>query len=287
MTALTRRRALALTAAFAAMPTGARAETWRGRAFGAEVSLTLRGPRAEAAAALAEARGILRGVERLFSLYDPTSALSRLNRTGRLDEPEARFMALMRAADRAHRLTDGLFDPTVQPLWHAPAAARAAVGWDRVRRNAEAIVLAPGQALAFNGIAQGFATDLVTEALAARGAREVLVDLGEQRALGGPWRLGLHDPAAGYLGTRTLHGGAIATSSPGAMALPGGGAYILHPTARPLWSTVSVEAREATLADALSTAFTMMSRARIETAAREAGLGRVTLVDGAGDLVTV
>ena len=73
-----------------------------------------------------------------------------------------------------HRATGGAFDPSVQPLWQALArggdveAARALTGWERVTIGQD-ITLAPGQALTFNGIAQGFATDVVTDLLASRG----------------------------------------------------------------------------------------------------------------------
>ncbi len=290
---LTRRRLLTISAAFACAPHLARADTWQGRAFGGDVSLTLHGPREITAPAISDARATMRGIEMLFSLYDPASALSELNASGQLKAPSPDFLALMHASDAARRATDGLFDPTIQPLWRAFAtggdvrAARAAIGWSRVRFDAHRITLAPGQALTFNGIAQGFATDRVTDTLRAMGLTRVLVNIGEHRALGGPYRLALHDPGAGHLGTRTLSDGAIATSSPGALSL-GTGAHILHPTQRPRWSTVSVEAADATTADAFSTALVFASRdqiARIKD--RAPALQRITLVDAAGDLTTI
>ncbi|SLN16140.1 Thiamine biosynthesis lipoprotein ApbE precursor [Roseivivax jejudonensis] len=293
-----RRRFLALAAAFACTPRGARAGTWQGRALGAEVSVTLHGPRAEVDAALAEVPALLDRIERTFSLYDPNSELSRLNRTGRLPSPSPWMRALVAEADAAHRLTGGLFDPTVQPLWRAlaergdAAAARRHVGWQRVRR-ADCIRLEAGQALTFNGIAQGFATDTVRDRLAERGFTRALIDIGEQAALGGPWRLGLVDPDGGPLGQRTLHGGAIATSSPGALRLrpgdrDGDDGHILAPDGRaPLWSTLSVEASRATRADALSTAAVFLDRAALARLRTRARLARITAVDAAGDLSTL
>jgi thiamine biosynthesis lipoprotein len=287
-----RRRFLTLAAAFACAPRLAHAMTWRGRALGADMSVTLHGPREETAAALAAIPTHLAEVERLFSLYDPDSLLSRLNERGRLDAPPPAFVALMSAADRAHRLTDGRFDPTVQPLWQAlaknanPDPARAAIGWGRIRQR-DPIRLGAGQRLTFNGIAQGFATDRVRKDLQARGFTHALVDLGEQAALGGPFRLGLHDPAAGFLGQRTLQGNAIATSSPGALRL-GKATHILSPGGEaPRWSTLSVEAAEATLADALSTAAVFMDRARLARLKRDAGLIRITAVDHDGRLISL
>ncbi|MCG6903476.1 MAG: FAD:protein FMN transferase [Rhodobacter sp.] len=288
---LTRRRFLTISAAFAGMPSIAQAESWQGYAFGAEVSLTIRGPRQVTVPALAGARALLREVERRFSLYDPDSDLSRLNATGRLALGPG-FHALLQAADHAHRITGGLFDPTVQPLWLAladgrdPGDALRAVGWNRVRFDLARVALDRGQALTFNGIAQGYATDLITESLAARGLTDLLVNIGEYRGIGGPWRLGLSDPVHGHLGTRTLTGGAIATSSPAAMSL-GRHGHILHPAARPQWSTVAVEAPNAMLADSLSTAMTLAPRDQIEAILKAQDGLRVTLVDFDGNLTTL
>lgn len=289
---LTRRRFLTITAAIAAAPASAATARWQGRALGADVSLTIRGPRDAATRAIAAARNLLNEIEGLFSLYDPASALSRLNAHGVLPAPDPRFLALMQAADHGHRLTEGLFDPTIQPLWRAlakggdTAAARARVGWSRVRCDPARITLGTGQALTFNGIAQGFATDLITEHLAASGLTDALVNIGEYRALGGPWQLAISDPAHGYLGMATLTGGAIATSSPAALLL-GAQAHILHPNARAQWSTVSVQADTATLADCLSTALCLAPHDQIAALSDLPEVRRIALVDFDGNLSTL
>lgn len=282
---MNRRRFLALAAAAAATP--AAAETrWQGRAFGADCQLVLHGPMRAAKAALAGLPALIDRIEAEFSLHRP-SALTGLNATGRLADPSPAFRAVVALADAVHRLTDGAFDPSVQPLWQAAAERRSAsgpIGWHRVRRDA-GIALEPGMALTFNGIAQGFGADAVKAHLAAHGFDQALIDMGEQAALGGPFRLGLIDPAHGQLASRSLTDSAIATSSPMA-TLVGGQPHILHPKGLPpLWSTVSVEARTAALADALSTALVFLPADRIE-ALRHPGLIRVTLIDAEGNLTT-
>jgi thiamine biosynthesis lipoprotein len=289
---LSRRRFLIISASFALTPKIASAQTWKGRAFGADVSLTIRGANEPAKAALAEARRVISQVESLFNLYDSTSALSRLNATGELLQPAPQFLELMRAANNAHAITDGLFDPSIQPLWKAlaegrsPTAAIDAIGWERVRFGARAVRLEKAQELTFNGIAQGFATDLVTEALRSHGLENALVNIGEYRSLGGPWQLALRDPIHGDLGMRTLRGGAIATSSPDTTPL-GPNGHILHRSAQPKWSSVSVEAATATLADSLSTAMVLASRDEIEVMRKKVEISRITLVDQSGDLITL
>jgi thiamine biosynthesis lipoprotein len=287
-----RRRFLTLAACFACAPRFALAATWQGRALGADVSVTLSGPREATEAALAAIPARLDQVERLFSLYREDSALVELNRTGRLRAPDPVFAALLDAADHAHRLTGGLFDPTVQPLWQALAlgenaqAPRQAIGWARITRS-PAITLDTGQALTLNGIAQGFATDLVAQDLRTQGFARALVDIGEQAALGGPYRLGLMDPEFGLIGQRTLTDSATATSSPGALRL-GEATHILSPDGRPpLWSTISIEAPSATLADALSTAAVFMDEPALRDLKNSAALHRITAVSQDGDMITI
>ena len=288
-----RRRFLAISGAcLLASPAQARTHRWRGFALGAEAEITIHGPDPIAVPALAHVQSHLTAVEAQFSLFDPQSALSRLNREGVLDAPAKAFRDLLAAVDTVHRATDGLFDPTVQLLWQAlaagrdPATLRHLVGWERVSASSSKVSLGQGQALTLNGIAQGFATDLVTNALKRAGVARTLVNIGEFRGLGGPWRLGISDPEHGLLATRTLGNGAIATSSPQGTLVNGRG-HILHQEASPLWSTVSVEAETATIADGLSTALTMAPLDMIETIPGHYGVRRITLIDHAGDLITI
>ncbi|MWB76431.1 FAD:protein FMN transferase [Pseudooceanicola sp. 216_PA32_1] len=288
---MNRRRFLTIAACAAVLPVGARAVDWRGQVFGADARITLTGP-GDAAAALNAVRGELRRLEALFSLHDPGSELSRLNRAGRLERASPDMRAILAECDRAWRLTGGAFDPTVQPLWRAlaegrdPRPAADAVGWDGVRMRDGAVSMRPGQALTLNGIAQGYAADRVAALLAGRGYRDALVDMGEMAALGGPFRVGVADPVQGLLAQETLRDAAIATSSPGAMSL-GAGGHILGPSGQvPLWSTVSVMADSATRADALSTALCLCDRATAHRLLRDGMARRILLVDEAGNLIS-
>ncbi len=290
---LNRRRFLSISAAcMLATPARAQIHRWQGRALGAEVDITLHAPAEIAEPALDRARGSLDAVMAQFDLFDPASTVSRLNRTGHLDAPDVMFRRLMQACTQVHAATGGLFDPTVQPLWRAlaegqpPEATRALIDWSRVRHSAASVTLGEGQALTFNGIAQGFATDLVAEALRDAGLERTLVNIGRFRGTGGPWRLGISDPEIGMIGTRTLTSSAIATSSPKAVPL-GGQGHILHGHAKPRWSTVSVEAATATMADGFSTALTMARLEDIRAAVGTFGIRRITLVSDQGDVSRV
>lgn len=263
---MNRRRFIAIAAAAAAAPAGAGATTrWRGVALGAEAEITLRGEGAKDA--LAHALNALRSVEAEFSLYQQDSAISRLNRDGWI-RPSQTFRALSDLCDRLHHGTNGLFDPTVQALWLALArggderAARVVIGWSRIER-ADSIRLGHGQSVTFNGVAQGFAADRVSAALAEAGFAETLVNVGEFRAGEGAWRIGVAAPDGALLDIVTLSDGAIATSSPAATMI-GGRSHILNVAGRrPQWSTVSVAAPSAALADGLSTALCLADEAEM------------------------
>lgn len=273
-----RRRFLTIAAAAIALPArAAEPAVWSGRAMGADGRIVLHG------ASPALARQLFRRVERAlirteghFSLH-ADSALTRLNRDGRLARPAPEMLEVLRLSDRVHQATGGAFDPTVQPLWLAVATggdvaeARRAVGWTRVRVSDDAIALAPGMALTFNGIAQGHAADRIAALLRAEGFGDVLIDMGEVMALGTnggrDWQAGVAAPDGTEVARVGLTDRALATSSPLGTRIGTGAAHILHPKGTPpRWSTVAVSAKDAATADALSTAFCLMDRPAIDAA---------------------
>ncbi|MEZ5912364.1 MAG: FAD:protein FMN transferase [Paracoccaceae bacterium] len=245
---------------------------WNGRGLGAALSLRLDGADpARAALTFARIEAEIARLEALFSLHRD-SALTRLNRDGRLAWPSPDMLDILALGVRVHRATDGAFDPTVQPLWQAlvtggdPAPARAAIGFGRVVFAPQGIRLDRGQALTLNGIAQGWAADRIATLLRAEGYASALIDMGEIAAVGAPqgrpaWQVGLADTGAQV----ALCDRALATSAPGATRIGAGLGHILGPQGQPpLWRLVSVSAPAAGLADALSTAFCLMPREAID-----------------------
>ena len=272
---MNRRRFLTLTAA-ALAPLPGHAETvtaWEGTGLGTSLSLRLRGAAPHhARQTFARVEAEITRIESLASLYRD-SALTRLNRDGHLAWPSPDLVDLLTLAGQVHRATGGAFDPTVQPLWLALAqgtdteAARALIGWDRIRLTPEEIRLDPGQALTLNGIAQGWAADRIAALLRAQGFTEALVDMGELAALGQRgWPAVIADPDGATLAETRLANRALATSSPRG-TLVNGQPHILGPQGQPLLcKTVSVSAPSAAVADALSTAFCLMERPAIDAA---------------------
>ncbi|WP_429820523.1 FAD:protein FMN transferase [Ensifer sp. B1-9] len=289
-----KRRRFLFIAAAVAFAGSARCEvtSWQAEMFGGTVRVDLRGPHGLSEKVMRRIVETIAEVEASASLFKPGSALSRLNAIGHLDDPPSAFIDLLGLADRLFKVTGGRFDPTVQPLWRALAEgrdsteAREAIGWDKVQIEPP-IRLGRGQALTFNGIAQGYAADRVRELLREAGYGQALVEMGEFAAIGGPFSVAVEDPDLGEIAVRRLAGNAIATSSPSAMRV-GNGFHIIGPKGeRPCWSTISVEANSAALADGFSTAFCLMSPDDIRAAIHQTpSITRVTAVDLTGDIST-
>jgi len=296
---LSRRRFIAIAAAAGALgsrpgraKSGAADQfTWRGVALGAQASLTLQ--HSDEAAVRTAIEACLSEVARLegiFSLHRADSALVRLNRTGAQDDAPQDLRVLLAQALRLSAATDGAFDPTVQPLWafyaehfngsdpdprgpseHDIARVRGAIGWQHVQMEGSRIAFSkPGMALTLNGIAQGYITDRIGDLLRARGFRHVLVNMGEQLAIGpkldaNAWTIGIADPLnpAAAIEELALREGAVATSSGNGFRFDAAGRFthILDPAtgapARQV-ASVTVVAPRASEADALSTAFSVL-----------------------------
>ena len=273
-----RRRFLTITAAaLCAAPAAANPARWQGRAFGAEAQIAIAGlPDHRAALLWPKIEALIEQIEADFSLHR-ASTLTRLNETGVIANPTRALQNILAVSDRAHKATGGVFDPSIQPLWLATAqagdlaAARKNIGWSRVKWSEAEIRLEPDMALTLNGVAQGFAADVIAEYLFGKRFFNVMVDMGEVMALGlngtAPWRVGIAGPDGTQLGESALQNRALATSSPRGTLIGADAPHILHPGgSAPLWSTVSVSSPSAAVADALSTAFCLMDRAAIEDA---------------------
>ena len=161
---------------------------------------------------------------------------------------------------------------TTSPLRVGPSRAR--LGLDAVLNNGPKLFFTqPGQALTFNGIAQGLATDRAIRVLRRLGYRNLLANLGEfhalgHRSVGDPWRIGVEHPATREIVAeiRTeLTGTAIATSVPQA-TLVRGRPHIFDPLDRSgeRWLSVTVQHTDTALADAWSTALAAAPRSLTE-----------------------
>jgi len=306
-----RRRVLRILAVAAALPfvsgAGASVYEWRGQALGAQARLRLvHGDGAKVRWAVAACLDEIKRLERVFSLFDPASELSRLNRDGRLAGASHDLRLVLAEATRMSLASGGAFDVTVQPLWRAMArhfaahpgaapdrrvvdAALARVDFHQLDIDGAAVGFRqPGMAVTLNGIAQGYITDRVAELLRDMGFERVLVEAGEIYALSAaadspPWTVAL----AGTGRRLRLADSAVATSSGPAIVFEPSGAHhhLLDPRtgASPAhYASVSVVAGTALRADALSTALSLLPLDAAASLLAAAGRARAifALADG-------
>lgn len=334
MNAITRNRRrfigiMAATAAWGAIPWpirhasaaatahGDTLTSWRGIALGADAELHIHHPdRGFARRLIGQSITEVRRLEQVFSLYDDASALVRLNADGRLDDAPTDLIRLLHASQGFSEMTNGAFDPTVQPLWQLYARTAAAglaapnpadlrhvlrqVDYRAIVLDGRSVRLArSGMALTLNGIAQGYITDRVTELLRDAGLEYALVDMGEIRGLAmnpgdRDWHVGL----AGEGSDRTplkivdIRNRAVSTSSGAGTPMNEAGTitHLFDPrtgAARPRYRSVSISANDATTADALSTACSLMEEADIRSLAARLDLQAWVLRTGESGLTAL
>lgn len=159
---------------------------WKGIALGSGAELRLYGvDRKQAGDLVNKVLAEVARLEKIFSLYRDDSVISRLNREGRLNHPPADLLAVLSLSREIYRLTQGAFDPSIQPLWNFYAdyfrrhpnaetpppqsgirEVLQKVGFDKVEFDDTEIRFAErGMGLSLNGIAQGYITDKVVELL--------------------------------------------------------------------------------------------------------------------------
>lgn len=218
----------------------------------------------------------------LYSRFDGTSELSRLNAQGYLERPSPAFLDLLRLAAQISDASSGAFDVSIKPVLdvYASGMAQSArlsesladalqlVGHTGIRIGQERIELArSGMALTFDGIAKGAIVDAGVAALREHGFDSVIVEAGGdlttsgERGQGEPWRIALRPPRS--TGVRmpvlALHHGAVATSGDSLHAFAPDLSlhHILDPkrgTSPSELASVTVVAPTCALADALATA---------------------------------
>ena len=251
----------------------------------------------------------IRSVEKQMSLFDPDSAVSRLNRQGELRKPDAQLLSVLTLAQHVSRRSAGAFDVTMQPLWRlwslhsqsqtlppskALSQTRSLVNWQAMTVSADVIRLhAKGMGVSLNGIAQGYAADKVRAVLQAHGVQHSLIDTREttflgQSSKGEGWRFAVEPSAASSSVPPIIntHGWAVATSSDAHTVFSADHVHhhILNPHTGDSprhWASASVIAPSCALADALTKVFFMCPPQGVERLAKAWGVD-VVLQDKRG-----
>ena len=278
---------------------------WRERMLlGFGTSLWLKAGHANAdqlEAALSAAVAAIRSVERQMSLFDPDSALSRLNAQGFLSQPDTQLLSVLKLSRTVSSQSGGAFDVSMQPLWQvwsqtaaeARMPSRREVQRARQRVNWRAVEATPsmlrlnqqGMGLSLNGIAQGYAADCARAALQSHGILHALIDTGETTSLGHApddkaWSFDIEnavstlpDATPSQAPLLLCDGRAMATSSDAHTVFSADHLHhhILNPDtgySPTHWSSVTVIASSCVLADALTKVFFMLPPSEVLSAAR-------------------
>jgi thiamine biosynthesis lipoprotein len=276
----------------------ARAQRWAGETMGTTWSVVAMLPAQADADALEQGiRAVLDGVIAQMSNWAPDSDVSRFNRAaaGTWVALPADCLRVLACALQVARDSGGAYDPSAGPLvdlWgfgpaprcSAPPAhgqvvqARRQCGWGRVQLDADGgRALQPGGvSLDFCAIAKGFAVDAVAQYLQAHGVAHHLTEIGGElrghgvKPDGMPWWVALETPPGGGAATQeqtlvALHGLSVATSGDYRRFFDSEGRRYAHtidprtgyPASHAL-ASVTVLHAECMMADALSTALTVL-----------------------------
>ncbi len=240
----------------------------------------------------------LADINRSMSTYDPESEISRFNAIRSTSEaftPSDDFLNVLHVAAELHRLTDGAWDGTLDPLitlWGFGRKgtvdripddddidrALAHVGFDRIRLDPSGTIgkIDPAVTLDLASIAKGYGVDEIARLLGDRGFSDFLVEIGGEvyargrRKDGKPWRVGINRPERGAAFNDVyravpLTDRAMATSGDYRIFFRVGDrsySHILDPqTGQPVTNGVvsaTVVAANCTVADGLATALMVM-----------------------------
>lgn len=280
---------------------GAAVHTLAGRSMGTSWNVKFAGPAGlDTAALTAAVQSELDLVVAQMSHWEPGSNLGRFNRAPAGSEhalPPV-FAEVLACALEVAAASGGAFDPAagaLVDLWGfgptgrfdepgfappddaAVAAALAQSGWLKLRVDQGRAHQPGGVQLDLSAIAKGYAVDRVARRLVALGFGDSLVEVGGElrgsgiRPDGQPWWVALAQPDGSAPSTRVaLHGLSVATSGDYVRAFTGPGserrAHTIDPrSGRPVehgLASVSVLHAECMLADAWSTALTVLGTER-------------------------
>ena len=198
-------------------------------------------------------------IEKLLNQFDAGSDVGQINLLGPGEKVRVAIETIecIEQAVWAHGATGGLFDPTVGTGFQGLEVDREnfSIGWNTQ-------VGKPTPQLDLGGIGKGFAIDKAAEVLAEWEIGEAIINGGTSTvlALGKKWKLGVGEPWEPQillLKDRALSGSGTEVK----------GAHIINPqTGNPAKHHLAAWAvhPSAALSDALSTAFMMMRKEKIE-----------------------
>ena len=264
-----------------------------------------------------DARSLVCGLHRTFSVFRPDSELSRFNelRGGEWMSVSEDTFAVFQESVFCGNLTDGAFDVTAGPLsaiWRDAIRTRRMPSAGEIRRakrltdyrglrldekKRQACLRKNGQKADFGGIAKGYAADRVAEMLRHKGVKDAIINLGGTvGVIGRTQRVGIQDPfrpTGTPLGALTLQNGFSVTSGSYERGAVMDGVHRHHiidprtgmPSDSGLLSVTLVGQRAAEL-DALATAAFILGAETALPLLRSRGIEAVFVTEGGEVLVT-
>lgn len=265
----------------------------------------------------------MRALEQKFNDYDPRSWVSKLNASAGQSIPmDADAFQLLCLADSLHRLTGGLFDITVKPLydlWGFSSSGWLAgdslappdsllikdtlkrIGFEKLRYDRDKILLPPGMQITFGALAKGYALDKAREFMQQRGFLSGQIDctssmtfFGHKLAQVVSIQHPRPQPQQETIGSFRIRNGSLSTSGDYQLYFDYEGRryhHILNPrTGYPAADTYSVTVinPSAALADGLSTALFLLSpEAALDAAKRYPGTNVVIFYQSNGSTVSL
>ncbi|MBB65074.1 MAG: thiamine biosynthesis protein [Waddliaceae bacterium] len=254
---------------------------------------------------MATIEGVFQEVDQKYNRWNPKSEIGFLNDHMQIEAPislSPSLLQFLKETDYLVRLSQNRFDPTVEPLkqlWKNYAAlgvtppkeeleaAKQSVGWENITLDHDLGISTKNSdtRIDLDGIAKGYAVDLILERLSQNGLESIYVEWGGeircygQHPEGRPWRIFISrmgDPDPEHaIATIDLDQRALATSGDynqiWNLKTPEGDeievCHIIDPISKePLKiredgiSSVSVLTRKCFVADALATAAMMFER---------------------------
>lgn len=153
---------------------------------------------------------------KIFSTYDSTSVISRVNNNDSSVEIDEDFKYMLKVSEEVYKQSNQLFDITIAPIVNAWGfgfktgqhvdsflidSLLQYVGFDKIQLSGNKIIKQnPYIMLDGNAIAQGYSVDIVAQYLESKNVKNYLVEIGgELKAKGvnkngNHWRVGIDKP---------------------------------------------------------------------------------------------
>ena len=173
-----------------------------------------------------EISDVLVAFNQSLSTYIPDSEISRLNQTGKFNFESDFFFPVLEMSREIYDNTYGTFDPSIGPLVQAWGfgpdkrlpdvdsatvdSLKTVIGFDQVTFDDERITMPENFQIDFSAIAKGYAVDVVSELLEAKGIANYLVEIGGEvrcrgtKDAGKSWSLGIEDPTVSQMEKRLM-----------------------------------------------------------------------------------